>query len=129
QAGQAGPQGPQGPAGPQGAQGPKGDPGAPATKLFAFVERDGVLVADRSSGATSVSTSSDGFFTVEFNQDGSKCVFHATTEPIGSAVGIFRGYANVFRDGNQPNNTVSVLTTNSGGQTFGFDFHLAVFCK
>src|SRR5262245_28247675 len=117
-----------GPAGQQGSQGPQGEPGAPATKLFAFVERDGVLVANRSSGAISASTSSDGFFTVEFNQDVSKCVLLATTEPIGSGVGIFRGYANVFHDDSQPTR-VFVLTTNSGGQTLGFDFNLAVFCK
>ena len=126
--GPAGQPGPPGPAGPQGPQGPQGEPGAPATKLFAFVQRDGVLVADRSSGATSAIIRSDGFYTVAFNQDVSKCTFLATTEPIGSSVGIFRGYANVFHDDTQPT-TVLVLVTNSGGQNLGFDFNLAVLCK
>ena len=126
--GPQGPAGQPGPPGPAGPQGPQGEPGAPATKLFAFVQRDGVLVADRSSGATSASTSSEGFYTVEFNQDVSKCTFLATTEPIGSSVGIFRGYANVFHDDTQPT-TVLVLVTNSGGQNLAFDFNLAVLCK
>jgi len=86
------------------------------------------LLADRSSGAISGSTSSNGFFTVEFNQDVSKCVLLATTELIGSEFGIFRGYPNVFHDDIDPT-IVSILTTNSGGQNQGFDFNLAVFCK
>ncbi|MEU6511491.1 hypothetical protein ABZ884_35605, partial [Streptomyces sp. NPDC046942] len=116
-----------GPAGPAGPAGPQGPAGAPATKLFAFMQCDGTLVAARSSGATSVTVVSDGFYRVDFDRDISKCVFTATTEPIGSEFGIFRGYANTLHDDSRPNE-VSVLTTNSGGQTLGFDFNLAAFC-
>ncbi|MFD7256821.1 hypothetical protein [Streptomyces sp. NPDC059874] len=117
-----------GPIGPQGRAGSQGDAGLPATKLFAFVDVDGTLVRERSSGAVSASPrATPGYFDVVFDRDVSKCVFLATTEPRGALFGIARGYANVFQSPTAPN-TVSVLTTNSGGQDLAFSFHLAVFC-
>jgi hypothetical protein len=63
---------PAGPKGDPGAQGPKGDPGASATKLWAYVNDNGML--RRGSGIASTSRVGDGFYLVTFNQSVANCV-------------------------------------------------------
>jgi len=66
---------PAGPQGLQGLQGPKGDTGAPnasATKIWAYVNWNGVL--RRGSGIVSTERVSSGFYRITFNQPITNCV-------------------------------------------------------
>ena len=76
--------------GPVGATGPAGATGAagtPAIKLFATVAANGTLVANRSSGASSVTKDAGlGTYRVFFGtSDISSCIFLATPSDLGQA--------------------------------------------
>jgi hypothetical protein len=129
------PAGPQGPKGDAGQQGPKGDtgprgtaglPGEPATKLFAAIRADGLLL--HGSGVTASTSSSAGNYTVTFARSLNGCVATADyyNEDPYSGYNVVNDFA-LSRTTNP--NQLSVYVYNSAlNKGFGVPFSIVVFC-
>jgi hypothetical protein len=127
--GPAGPPGSAGAQGPQGVAGPPGAPGLPATRLFAFVRDDGVLVYG--SGVSESVRLPDATFEVTFDRPVANCTAIGTVGLSGGSGFVTSGsilHADVGAPDAQsvtvkiwaPGSATPNLTSNS--------FSLAVFC-
>ena len=107
--------------------GPKGDA---ASRLWAVVDTDGILVRD-SGGVTSVQLfkpTVDGAYEVDFGQDLTGCALIAALGRVDAAeenpdpgeIGV------AYRNGNAQ--AAFVKTLDSNGSEADHSFHLAVFC-
>jgi hypothetical protein len=130
--GDAGQQGPKGNAGQQGlkgATGPRGTtglPGEPATKLFAAIRGDGVLLHGK--GVTASTSSSAGNYTVTFDRSLNGCVATADyyNEDPYSGYNVVDNFALSRRA--DPNQLSVYIYNSSLNKGFGVPFAIVVFC-
>ena len=119
----AGQQGPKGDTGPRGIAGLRGES---ATKLFAAIRADGVLL--HGSGVTSSTSSSAGNFTVTFDRSLDGCVATANyyNENPSGGYNVVNHFA-LSRMAN-PNQLSVYIYNSSMSKGFGVPFSIVVFC-
>jgi hypothetical protein len=125
-AGPAGAAGATGPSGPAGSSGPSGPAGSSATKLWAVVDENSVIV--RSSGSVQINKASAGLYRLTFPQNVTLCGSVASIAATSAGNNLQPGEAATSTSPGLGANIISVATFSSAGSFTDKPFTVAVFC-
>lgn len=123
--GEPGPQGPEGPQGPQGEVGPEGPRGLPGVSLFARVSSEGEL---ETGTAVSASRTSNGRYTVTFNQNVNECAAVVNPGVAGGGSVVFHLTATISIPQNASGVVNVAFRTSEGSAIPNTEFFMIVAC-
>jgi hypothetical protein len=122
----AGPAGPAGAPGPAGSAGPPGPAGAPATKLWATVDENSIVV--RSSGSVSMNRVAGGLYRLTFPVSVTSCAAVASVAATSAGNNLQSGEAAAAPSPGLGANIISVATFTTDGSFADKPFTVEVVC-